>query len=45
LVSPDVDAYCISDADIYLLWHMSAATSALADADYQFPVIAAGRIK
>lgn len=38
LVSPDVDAYCVwDDDDVYLPWHMSAAATALADADYTIP--------
>ena len=38
LVSPDVDAYAVwDDDDIYLPWHLSAAATALADADYTIP--------
>jgi glycosyltransferase involved in cell wall biosynthesis len=38
LVSADVDAYCVwDDDDIYLPWHMQAAATALAEADYTIP--------
>ena len=41
LVSPDVDAYCVwDDDDVYLPWHMTAATDALADADVSPPDVA-----
>ena len=37
LVSPDVNAYCVWDDDIYLPWHMSAAAAALTNANYTIP--------
>lgn len=40
LAGPDVDAYCVwDDDDIYLPWHMTAAATALADADYAIPTV------
>lgn len=40
LVSADVDAYCVwDDDDVYLPWHISAAASALTDADYTIPTV------